>query len=58
MSEPFPKSCPKCGAEYEVKTYKVPVKGEESFTCTCGHELAKWKGTTGAEYTQKKPGKA
>jgi hypothetical protein len=36
--------CPMCSAVYKKQKERRPNKERGSFTCSCGHLLARWKG--------------
>jgi hypothetical protein len=42
MAKPEKVTCPSCGAVYEKRIEKLPVRDQDSFECTCGHQLDKW----------------
>lgn len=50
------KTCTKCGAVYEVREIKVPMRDKDSFDCECGEQLASWNGARIPLFTLVKPG--
>ena len=50
-------TCPECGSVYEVTEYKLPVRDNDSFNCSCGHEMASWNGSRVPSYRLIQPGK-
>ncbi len=51
------KTCPKCGAIYEVSCTKIIFRDKDSFDCRCGYELDSWSGSRIPNYRLIKPGK-
>lgn len=44
--------CSKCGAEYELYRHKLPMRDNDSESCSiCGTELIKWN--SGVRYSTK-----
>lgn len=40
------KTCPGCGAVYEVTIRRIPQKDEDHFDCEeCGQQISKWNTT-------------
>jgi hypothetical protein len=52
------KTCPDCGAVYEVTQIKVPMRDKDREECACGHILASWDGSNIPQFRLIKPGKA
>ena len=51
-------TCPKCGAVYEKKVHRIPMKDVDSFNCvTCGELIDRWNSTHVPNYTLKQRGK-
>ncbi|HNA28658.1 MAG TPA: hypothetical protein PK437_01285 [Thiobacillaceae bacterium] len=51
--------CAVCGALYEVRIYRLPVKDQDSFYCEqCRNLLKSWSSTRVPEYKLKKQGDA
>jgi lysyl-tRNA synthetase class I len=42
MAKPTIVTCPSCGAVYERRIEKLPVRDQDSFECTCGHTPERW----------------
>ena len=37
--------CSQCGAEYKVRYKNLPLKDDDSFVCSCGNTIRKWRET-------------
>ncbi|GAB3663799.1 CpXC domain-containing protein [Ramlibacter alkalitolerans] len=50
-------TCPKCGAVYSVKIYRMLAKDSDSFHCeVCGELVKSWNDTRVPTFTLKKKG--
>lgn len=51
-------ACEKCGSIYEVKTYRLPARDHDSFTCqVCGSLMHQWNDTHVPSFKLKSAGK-
>jgi hypothetical protein len=51
-------TCPHCGAVYQVKIHRAPIRDSDFATCeVCKKRMNEWNSTSYPEYTLKKPKK-